>query len=91
MAELLDPADRDVQAFAPKAPFFSISNTGRRRVAGVRNRVGTSNDRDDPGACWYALRQARCETRELLRRSGEATKRRSSGVMADPDVSLTPP
>jgi hypothetical protein len=50
MAELLDPADRDVQAFAPKAPFFSISNTGRRRVAGGRNRVGTSNDRDDPGA-----------------------------------------
>ncbi|RSH84056.1 hypothetical protein EHS25_005301 [Saitozyma podzolica] len=50
MAELLDPADRDVQAFAPKAPFFSISNTGRRRVAGGRNRVGTSNDRDDPVA-----------------------------------------
>lgn len=63
MAELLDPADRDVQAFAPKAPFFSISNTGRRRVAGGRNRVGTSNDRDDPGA-YISRPSARRETRD---------------------------
>jgi hypothetical protein len=70
MAELLDPADRDVQAFAPKAPFFSISNTGRRRVAGGRNRVGTSNDRDDPGAY-------RCTPKS------ESPVRREAGAVSD--------